>query len=253
MIKFFRKIRYNLMETGKTGKYFKYAIGEIVLVVIGILIALWINNLNIANQQKKERLTLITNLKQELNENLNQFNHRTNRLTDLNKKLIEVLNFSANSNASKPIDSLKSYIGNAFTFEVSILNNSRLSSAKSSGKFSLLSEDIITSLADYETSITNYLKFIDATNLTFDKDWSQLVIRLNYLDNMHDAYYPETNLNTHPAFVLQDDAFKTYLKEAQTYELLHKYYTKYMVEKAWLAELINRIKSTLNIIQKEQL
>jgi len=46
MIKFFRKIRYDLMEKNKTGKYFKYAIGEIVLVVIGILIALQINNWN---------------------------------------------------------------------------------------------------------------------------------------------------------------------------------------------------------------
>jgi len=44
MIKFFRKIRYDLMEKNKTGKYLKYAIGEIVLVVIGILIALSINN-----------------------------------------------------------------------------------------------------------------------------------------------------------------------------------------------------------------
>jgi len=39
MIKFFRKIRQNLLSEGKTGKYFKYAIGEIFLVVIGILIA----------------------------------------------------------------------------------------------------------------------------------------------------------------------------------------------------------------------
>ena len=46
MIKFFRQIRYNLMETGKTSKYLKYAIGEIILVVIGILIALQINNWN---------------------------------------------------------------------------------------------------------------------------------------------------------------------------------------------------------------
>ena len=46
MIKFFRKIRYDLMEKNKTGKYLKYAIGEIVLVVIGILIALSINNWN---------------------------------------------------------------------------------------------------------------------------------------------------------------------------------------------------------------
>ena len=46
MIKFFRKIRQNLLMENKTGKYFKYAIGEIVLVVIGILIALQINNWN---------------------------------------------------------------------------------------------------------------------------------------------------------------------------------------------------------------
>ncbi|WP_298496614.1 DUF6090 family protein [uncultured Algibacter sp.] len=46
MIKFFRKIRRNLLSEGKTGKYFKYAIGEIVLVVIGIVIALQINNWN---------------------------------------------------------------------------------------------------------------------------------------------------------------------------------------------------------------
>ena len=46
MIKFFRKIRYTLMEQNKTSKYFKYALGEIILVVIGILIALQINNWN---------------------------------------------------------------------------------------------------------------------------------------------------------------------------------------------------------------
>ncbi len=46
MIKFFRHIRKSLLMENKTGKYFKYAIGEIILVVIGILIALSINNWN---------------------------------------------------------------------------------------------------------------------------------------------------------------------------------------------------------------
>jgi Family of unknown function (DUF6090) len=54
MIKFFRKIRQNLLSEGKTGKYFKYAVGEIVLVVIGILIALQLNNLN--DERKTENL-----------------------------------------------------------------------------------------------------------------------------------------------------------------------------------------------------
>jgi len=47
MIKLFRKIRQNLFNEGKTTKYFKYAIGEIVLVVIGILINLKFTNKNV--------------------------------------------------------------------------------------------------------------------------------------------------------------------------------------------------------------
>ena len=46
MIKFFRKIRQNFISEGKTINYLKYAIGEIALVVIGIMIALTINNWN---------------------------------------------------------------------------------------------------------------------------------------------------------------------------------------------------------------
>ncbi len=54
MIKFFRKIRYDLMEKNKTGQYFKYAIGEIVLVMIGILLALQVSNWN---QERKDRIS----------------------------------------------------------------------------------------------------------------------------------------------------------------------------------------------------
>jgi len=55
MIKFFRHIRQNLLNEGKTTKYFKYAIGEIILVVIGILIALSINNWN---EERKTKNTI---------------------------------------------------------------------------------------------------------------------------------------------------------------------------------------------------
>ena len=69
MIKFFRNIRKRLLNHGKTSQYLKYAIGEIILVVIGILIALQINNWNqIKQNHKKEKLYLteiVTNLKQD--------------------------------------------------------------------------------------------------------------------------------------------------------------------------------------------
>jgi hypothetical protein len=57
MIKFFRNIRRDFMESKKTGMYLKYAIGEIVLVVIGILIALSISNWN--EQRKFNRLKTV--------------------------------------------------------------------------------------------------------------------------------------------------------------------------------------------------
>lgn len=60
MIKFFRNIRKKLLLEGKTANYLKYAIGEIFLVVIGILIALQINNWN---EDRKDNFRMHTNIK----------------------------------------------------------------------------------------------------------------------------------------------------------------------------------------------
>ncbi len=77
MIKFFRKIRQQLLTENKFSKYLLYAIGEIVLVVIGILIALSINN---ENQDRKERVQEKLILKQllgDFNLNLEQLDQKT--------------------------------------------------------------------------------------------------------------------------------------------------------------------------------
>ncbi len=66
MIKFFRKIRQDLLNKGNTGKYLQYAIGEVVLVVIGILIALSINNWNEGQSKRKAELNFYRNTKQQL-------------------------------------------------------------------------------------------------------------------------------------------------------------------------------------------
>lgn len=66
MIKFFRKIRQRLLTENKFSKYLLYAIGEIILVVIGILIALSINNWN---EEKKDRI-LEVKILSEIKENL---------------------------------------------------------------------------------------------------------------------------------------------------------------------------------------
>jgi hypothetical protein len=70
MIKFFRKIRYDLMEKNKTGKYLKYAVGEILLVVIGILIAISINNWNEVQKGKLKANTILEAIRSDMIQDL---------------------------------------------------------------------------------------------------------------------------------------------------------------------------------------
>lgn len=66
MIKFFRHIRQQLLSENKFSKYLLYAIGEIVLVVIGILVALWVNNLNTISQNKEKGDTMLLEIRENL-------------------------------------------------------------------------------------------------------------------------------------------------------------------------------------------
>ncbi|WP_445383019.1 DUF6090 family protein [Robiginitalea sp. IMCC43444] len=70
MLTFLRKIRQNLLSEGKTATYVKYALGEIVLVVIGILIALQINNWNEYSKERREEQEILASLKDEINSNI---------------------------------------------------------------------------------------------------------------------------------------------------------------------------------------
>lgn len=110
MLKFFRKIRYNLMEQNKTGKYLKYAIGEIVLVVIGILIALQINNWNETNKLNHEEEKLLISLNVDFQENkirLAETIQRELRMINYSTALIQIM---ATETKNIPIDSISNLI-----------------------------------------------------------------------------------------------------------------------------------------------
>jgi hypothetical protein len=84
MIKFFRKIRQKLLEQNKVGSYLKYAIGEILLVVIGILIALQINNANEAHKARQSERVVLKNLIQDLRADSLSFSDNLATLTQIN-------------------------------------------------------------------------------------------------------------------------------------------------------------------------
>jgi hypothetical protein len=81
------------MKQNKNGKYLKYAIGEIVLVVIGILIALQINNWNIDIQNHKQEKEILALLLKEYQNNLNQINQKIDIRNDVLSSSYMMLNY----------------------------------------------------------------------------------------------------------------------------------------------------------------
>lgn len=89
MIKFFRRIRQQLLGENKFRKYLLYALGEIFLVVIGILIALQLNNWNEYRIDRKKEKQVVQNIYTELDQNLQ---YSKNILAEIEKRT-----FSANA------------------------------------------------------------------------------------------------------------------------------------------------------------
>ena len=104
MIKFLRNIRRSLFIENKFSKYLLYAIGEIVLVVIGILIALQINNWNNERQLRKEELKYYQNIKRQLLEDTDVIEGNIN----FNQRYFEQYQFALEQIATKNSSNLDS-------------------------------------------------------------------------------------------------------------------------------------------------
>jgi len=77
MLRFFSKMRYQLAAENRVAKYLRYAIGEILLVVVGILIALQVNNWNHSRLERLEEKSILATLHSEFLENKKQLDNTT--------------------------------------------------------------------------------------------------------------------------------------------------------------------------------
>lgn len=110
MITFFLKIRQQILTEGKTAKYFKYAIGKIVHVMIGILLALQINNWNIERNNAKQEVDLLVQLENEYKENLKEVNKKNAMRYATLFSIKELLNYMDNGIKSVPLDTIRKHM-----------------------------------------------------------------------------------------------------------------------------------------------
>jgi len=138
MLKFFRKIRYDLMENNKTTKYLKYAIGEIVLVVVGILIALGINNWNENRKMNLAEKVVLNNIYENLTIDSIQFDYYKKQYQDIERLHIELYKIGLKNEILDSISEpslirrtlhFKQLIGSDFKENSQELNNSKIREA----------------------------------------------------------------------------------------------------------------------------
>ncbi|WP_062052779.1 DUF6090 family protein [Sediminicola sp. YIK13] len=142
MIKFFRKIRQNLLSEGKTEKYLKYAVGEIILVVIGILIALSINNWNENRKKIAQEQSILERLQADITSDLIDITSQMGTIKENTKQLsfcVDVILGNSESNLLdfrknfSPILSLTFFDQNKTTFnnivsseQIEVIKNKKL-------------------------------------------------------------------------------------------------------------------------------
>lgn len=97
MIKFFRHIRKSMINQNRTKKYLLYAIGEIVLVVIGILIALQINNWNDERKTKNLEEKILKELHVNLSMDLEELKDDVSYMDNINSASLDVGEFIENN------------------------------------------------------------------------------------------------------------------------------------------------------------
>jgi len=109
MITIFRKIRHKLAYENKLSKYLRYAFGEILLVAIGILIALQVNNWNGSRKELNAELQLYSNLLEDLSSEYNNVENDIDWVDDVNDFLFYVYN-EANGEAQHDPDQYYNYL-----------------------------------------------------------------------------------------------------------------------------------------------
>lgn len=168
MIKFFRHIRKSILSEGKTSKYFKYAIGEILLVVIGILIALQINTWNNNRLEAKKEQTILKNLRSDFNTNIIEFNRIYNSSTTSYKASLRLLDIIRDDSMINPIEIeslLDTIINDFYSLD---LNSASIDEIKNSGSLNIIKDPMLREQlsswsfveADMEDDIEIYYNYL---------------------------------------------------------------------------------------------
>src|SRR5690606_1996502 len=158
-IKIFRNIRQKLLKEGKTTNYLKYAIGEIILVVIGILIALSINNWNANRIERHKESVYLKNIKRDLIEHNKSIDDKLNTELDFSKTAKPILKYYKGHHKFKVDSSFTSAIGSLTNRRTFVKINPTYTELLSSGNVDIISDN------KFKGELINYYQELERLEL----------------------------------------------------------------------------------------
>lgn len=229
MIKLFRNIRKKLADENKFWAYWRYAIGEIVLVVIGILIALQINNWNEKRKATLQEITILKNIQEEILLDTLDINWNIEKHMDFMKAERQLLDF-LQSDLAVPKDSInyssalgvpmlialhKSTFNNLQNNQAGIITNNKLHKdiSRFNDFFVHAIEMVENEKAVYETYGSKkvfFQKYFRLTKRSFEMNNEQFNNEDYYNPNVEKIDIELKDLEG----AKQDDAFKIELNES---------------------------------------
>lgn len=232
MIKFFRKIRHQLLSENKFSKYLLYAFGEIILVVIGILIALQVNNWNQNRLNNQKEIEILTGTKEELKSLIK----RLEFYADFNKSgqtlSRKVLNFNRSNAKKQTMDTLLNGMTMVHVFDK---GGGFLETLIYSGKLELIRDNRIRKelsrwpdlLEDIHTNDLSYRDFV----------WHEIV-----------PFLAEFGIPEAPQDTLISDTYLDLLDNEQFLALLRLRYGMFRAASRDHQKKADTAKKTLNLI-----
>ncbi len=170
MITIFRRVREKLIASGSFTKYLLYAVGEILLVVIGILIAIQVNNWNTNRLNSIEERALLRQLKIEFLINKSQIEEKIALREQSVESVLHILQIIDDESGSASVGKLDSLLANAlpvFTFDpqYGVMNQVMVA-----GKLSLVQSDTLSELISNWSGIIADMKEIESDYSEFNRN-----------------------------------------------------------------------------------
>lgn len=246
MIKFFRKIRQRLLSENKFNKYLLYAIGEIVLVMIGILLALQVSNWNQTRIDKANEVKTLKQLNVDLNSNLVEIIELDSLIKVRSNAGQKILyHFKNNENVT---DSLKYWVQRFSGHNIFNNANTTYKNIENS-KSNIISKDSLRMQITYiyETVFAN----IHHREREFNDDYFKFY-KMELFKNFKTGSIISKSMNKQIVLSINTPKDYDYLRKNEEYKTALVYaYNFRVVRQYWLAQTLSMLKALIKDVEKE--